>query len=418
MIKTLSLFSLLLAVSVLARPPNATVYFNGLEASLIDNGLSGLWNAIAVANSTETGPDLINKLYSDNKFTIYAPNNAAWQGSGLSQPPANGDLASLLSYHIVQATLNSSTDIAPIRHHTIAFTELRSPTVDLPGDQTQVIVLETAVNATTGQEVNDGSVLIRGDNWNATSSGDQFTYENLFIQPMDKILTVPSPFLKTLSQSGLAITANLGATSAISAISSSGLNNTLSQNCHGCTFFIPVNKAFESAAQSTNITSLDDSSRSNVILNHVLNGSVVYSPDLNSGNAYITSAGMPLIFLIDEQGKKFISVGQYRASIVRSDIPISNGVVHLIDTLMVVPQNNHQRADDAASSAASAAVSRTTTTNVIGVGGTSPTTTSTATTSSATGSRTQSSAFSNKQIDLGSTIKVSIISVILGGLWV
>ncbi|WWC58206.1 uncharacterized protein I303_100742 [Kwoniella dejecticola CBS 10117] len=416
MISSLAIFALSLLALVDARPSSSTAYFDGLRTSLIDNGLSGLWNAIAVANSTDSGPDLLSKLYYNDKFTIYAPNNAAWQASELSQPPANDDLVSLLSYHIVQATLNSSTDIAPIRHHTIAFTELRSPTVDFPGDQTQVIVLETAVNATTGQDVNDGSVLVRGDNWNATSAGDQFTYENLYIQPIDK----PSPLLKTLSQSGLAISANLGATSAISAISSANLNDTLYQQCHGCTFFIPVNNAFENATQTGNYTGLDDGSKRNVILNHVLNGSVVYSPELTGGSAFVTAAGMPLIFLTDEQGKKFVSVGQYRATILRSDIPVSNGVVHLIDTLMVVSQNNHQRADDAASSAASAADSRTTTTNVIGIGGTAApatSTTSTATTSAATGSQTGSSAFSTRRIDIEGVVKVSVISMILGGMW-
>ncbi|WVW81884.1 hypothetical protein I302_103883 [Kwoniella bestiolae CBS 10118] len=411
------LLATLLALGVNALPAdNATAYFSGLEASLINNGLSGLWNVIVVANHTETGPDLINKLYSDDQFTIYAPNNAAWETSGLSQPPANGDLVSLLSYHIVQATLNSSTDIAPIRHHTIAFTELRSPTVDLPGDQTQVIVLETAVNATTGQDVNDGSVLVRGDNWNATSAGEQFVYENLHIQPVDK----PSPLLKTLSQSGLAIAANLGANLAISAISSAGLNDTLSAECHGCTFFIPVNAAIDGAA---NFTGLGDDEKRNVLLNHVLNGSTIYSPDLSPGNAYITSAGMPLIYLADDQGKRFVSVGQYRASILRSDIPVSNGVVHLIDTLMIESQNNHDRADSAASSASSEAESRTTTTNVIGIGGThAPTqTSSSATSSTATATSTQAESFALRRTmsgDVESVMKVSIIALVLGRLWI
>ncbi|WVQ62602.1 uncharacterized protein L199_000748 [Kwoniella botswanensis] len=419
---TFLLLSALLSLSVQALPAdNATAYFSGLESSLINNGLSGLWNAIVVANHTDTGPDLINKLYSDDQFTIYAPNNAAWESSGLSQPPANGDLVSLLSYHIVQATLNSSTDIAPIRHHTIAFTELRSPTVDLPGDQTQVIVLETAVNATTGQDVNDGTVLVRGDNWNATSAGDQFVYSNLHIQPIDKILAVPSLLLETLSQSGLAIAANLGATSAISAISDAGLNDTLSSECHGCTFFIPVNAAIDGA---TKFTGLGNDEKRNVLLNHVLNGSTVYSPDLNPGNAYITSAGMPLIYLAGDQGKKFVSVGQYRASILRSDIPVSNGVVHLIDTLMIESQNNHERADSAVSSAASEAESRTTTTNVIGVGNTqAPSTTSAAQTSSAaTASSTQAESFALRSMrgpgDIESALKVSVMALVLGRLWI
>ncbi|WRT63765.1 uncharacterized protein IL334_000690 [Kwoniella shivajii] len=412
MLRNTSLFAALIGIGVSALPAdNATAYFNGLQSSLINNGLSGLWNAIVVANHTDSGPGLINKLYSDDRFTIYAPLNSAWDNSGLSQPPANGDLVSLLSYHIVKATLNSSTDIAPIRHHTIAFTELRSPTVDLPGDQTQVIVLETAVNSTTGDNANNGDVLVRGDSWNATSLGDQFVYENLFIQPIDK----PSPLLKTLAQSGLAISANLGATSALSTISSTGLNETLSQDCYGCTFFIPVNSAFAAASASTNYSSLLQDDQRNILLNHVLNGSTVYSPDMSSGNAYITSAGMPLVYLTNE-GKSFISVGKFRASILRSDIPVSNGVVHLIDTLMVVPQNNHQKADDAASSASSEAHARTTTTNVVGIGGiTAP---ATRTSSAATSTPTQSQSFAKKSNGINAIWKMAMVTFVLGELWI
>ena len=46
--------------------------------------------------------------------------------------------------------------------------------------------------------------------------------------------------------SGLAVAANLGATSFLAAVSSLGLNDSLS-TCHGCTFFVPVNAAFTSA---------------------------------------------------------------------------------------------------------------------------------------------------------------------------
>ncbi|WWC85882.1 uncharacterized protein L201_000749 [Kwoniella dendrophila CBS 6074] len=415
MLKSIILSTLLLSLKITALPAdNSTAYYKGLESSLMDNGLSGLWNAISTANQTESGQELIKKLYSDDKFTIYAPNNAAWASSNLTQPPANENLVSLLSYHIVKATLNSSTDIAPIRHHTIAFTELRTPTIDLPGDQTQVIVLETAVNQTTGQDVNDGSVLVRGDNWNATSSGNQFIYENLFIQPIDK----PSPLLKTLSQTGLSLTANMGATSAISAISSSGLNETLSNHCHGCTFFIPVNNAFDQATQTTNFSNLPQNEKSSVILNHILNGSTLYSPDFKSGSAYVTSAGMPLLYLTDDNDGKqkvFIQVGKYRASILRSDIPVSNGVVHLIDTLMVVPQNNHDKADDAAKSAAHEAESRTTTTNVIGGGG--HTATSTASGPSSSSTQSQSLGSSTINHDLGNVFKISLSALVLGALW-
>ncbi|KAK8845522.1 hypothetical protein IAR55_006237 [Kwoniella newhampshirensis] len=137
---------------------NSTVYFSEMHSALSQAGLNSLWIAFQGANTTESGLALINGLFSDDKFTIYAPVDAAWQNSGSTNPLANGDLLSLLSFHIVKATLKSSTDITPFRHHTVAFTELCSPTVDLPDDQTQVIVLQLAESVTTGESPDERTI--------------------------------------------------------------------------------------------------------------------------------------------------------------------------------------------------------------------------------------------------------------------
>lgn len=82
----------------------------------------------------------------------------------------------------------------------------------------------------------------------------------------DKQLTVqPNPLLTCL-QGSLAEAANLGATSAISLISSLGLNDTL-ESCRGCTFLIPVNDAFASA--DSMLANLTTEQKTNILFNHV-----------------------------------------------------------------------------------------------------------------------------------------------------
>jgi hypothetical protein len=76
-------------------------------------------------------------------------------------------------------------DVADPRSHTIALTALRTDDMQLPGDQTQVLVLETAPEAPVSS--NATTVLIRGDNWNATNVGAQQDYENLHVWPIDKV---------------------------------------------------------------------------------------------------------------------------------------------------------------------------------------------------------------------------------------
>ncbi|OCF45154.1 hypothetical protein I317_00956 [Kwoniella heveanensis CBS 569] len=518
MLPTLGLWLLpsFLPAILLTTPPsvealpseNAATYYDGLKNALSYQALTNFWHALEVVNDIEPGKALVDKLYSDDEFTLYVPVNAAWEGSNLTQLTANDDLVSLLSCHIVQATLNSSTDIAPSRRHTIAFTELRSPTVDLPGDQTQVMVLQTAEDPTTGGSI-QGEVLIRGDNWNASSVGQQFVYENLYIQPIDKVsgwmkwklilcgahlvltiprtlsrnpshsefinylrlprppltsishplcsgstpikltilnplgrLTKPSPLIKTLSQTGLALLANMGATSYVDFTAVLSLHDRLA-SCHGCTFFVPVNRAFEEAggsANGTDVASLSREDQTAIILNHILNGTVEYSPSLSSTAPYITAAGTPMLYLTGDGGKSYISVGKYRAGIVRANIPVSNGVVHLIDTLMISTINNVDRAEEAAESASRQAEDRTITANVIGVGGptssspTTPTSTITTTTTPITTISPSSSGSSSggadsaghREMDLGMGIgsagagvgvKMGLMVIAFGAMW-
>jgi hypothetical protein len=88
---------------------------------------------------------------------------------------------------VVTATVNPSTDIAPARHHTIALTALRTPEILLPGNQTQVVVLETSPNTTADAPANETTILIRQASDNVTSTGPAIAYENLIIQRVDSV---------------------------------------------------------------------------------------------------------------------------------------------------------------------------------------------------------------------------------------
>jgi hypothetical protein len=52
---------------------NSTQYFSGLANALTDAGFSHFLNAVEVANTTTAGQALINSLFSNGSFTIYAP---------------------------------------------------------------------------------------------------------------------------------------------------------------------------------------------------------------------------------------------------------------------------------------------------------------------------------------------------------
>ncbi|WVQ76224.1 hypothetical protein IAR50_005889 [Cryptococcus sp. DSM 104548] len=412
--------------SASARPATEGEYFDGLQSALSNAGLNLFWNALTVVNQTDSGRTLIEALYSDDDYTFYPPVDSAWESSGLSTPEANEDLVSLLSYHLVGAHLNSSTDIAPPRKHTVAFTRLYSSTSLSPGEHAQVVVLETAANRSVPQPWDDASILIRGDTWNATSQGNQFSYENLYVQPIDRILAVPSPLIKTLNTPNLALAAPDGALEFASLISSLGWNDTV-EECHGCTFLVPVDDAFRSARVNSNYSSFSDSELQDILRNHILNGTVAYSPLLNSGNVYVTAAGLPLTYLTAQDDTSFVSVGEYRAQFVRSDIALPNGVMHLLNIVMQETNTDQGQADSAVSSASFSA-QHATSTGAMGVSGVTSTSTATSTATSAAstqtdGSGSQGSAASRSVALVGNRggvegmMKMGVLVAFLKGFW-
>ncbi|ORY20451.1 hypothetical protein BCR39DRAFT_591825, partial [Naematelia encephala] len=291
----LSLFSL--SPLALAVPSvNSTTYFNGLTTALLTLGLNECVNVLSAVNTTIAGQQLLNSLYTGDTFTLYAPVDTAWDASGLANIQPSGDLVSLLEYHIVTAQINSTTDIAFSRHHTIAITKLNTPTVRLPENQPQVIVLEQAPNNTfilpnTTISIppyttsNPPPILIRGDQWNATSVAPQAIYQNLYIQPISRVLSVPSPLLKTLLLPGLSISAPTGATSFNDLLSQLNLSAALA-NCDGCTFFVPVNAAID--AVSSTFSAMTADQQNAVLLNHLIDGVLLNTdsdPDIDATTA-------------------------------------------------------------------------------------------------------------------------------------
>jgi hypothetical protein len=111
----------------------------------------------------------------------------------LSNVPDN-DLVDVLSYHVSHQRLEAvssyaqiapialnTTDVAPPKKKTIAFTLLANSDTLLPQGQTQVLALETAPNTT------ETSVYIRGTNWNASSIGYTKKYENVNVQAINRV---------------------------------------------------------------------------------------------------------------------------------------------------------------------------------------------------------------------------------------
>lgn len=94
------------------------------------------------------------------------------------------------------------------------------------------------------------------------------------------------------------------------------------------TLFAPTNNAFDAITIPTNITTL-----SNILLYHVVGASVL-STDLSSGLVADTLNGETVTALVDD-GVFFYDSNGRLSQVIEADIIGSNGVIHIIDTVLL-----------------------------------------------------------------------------------
>ncbi|TFK24599.1 Fasciclin-domain-containing protein [Coprinopsis marcescibilis] len=148
------------------------------------------------------------------------------------------------------------------------------------------------------------------------------------------------------------------------------------QQARGFTLFYPNDDSLSGDAQST-LQQLQQNPEQyqSFLENHYINGSTVYGPTLlelasnaSSGGettTYTSDAGQYFSFSSNDTGL-FVSAGNdTSAQVVRSDIFVENGVVHLIDRVLYQTANNAAAASSAFFFASSAATNSATDTDFI-----------------------------------------------------
>jgi transforming growth factor-beta-induced protein len=123
----------------------------------------------------------------------------------------------------------------------------------------------------------------------------------------------------------------------VAALNKAGLANTL-QGVGPFTVFAPTNAAFASLLSDLGISSLDDLSAETlkpILLYHVLSGKVL-STDLTDGYVNTLSSGPDQTKISLEVDKQNVRLNG-SSSITMADIKASNGVIHVIDKVLLPP---------------------------------------------------------------------------------
>lgn len=122
----------------------------------------------------------------------------------------------------------------------------------------------------------------------------------------------------------------------VAAVKAAGLVETLSGD-GPFTVFTPTNEAFEALPDGTLESLLEPANRDklvDILTYHVVAGKVM-SGDLSDGMMAETVQGSQVTISISDTG---VSVND--ASVVTADVEASNGVVHVIDSIIMPPEED------------------------------------------------------------------------------
>ena len=250
--------------------------------------------------------DLVGALSGDGPFTVFAPTDAAVTALVTAlditadELLALENLGDILTYHVLSGTV-LSTDLAPTQTVTM-----------LNGDDATVTSMDGTVM------INDATVTVADI---TTDNGVEHVIDAVILPPTDP--TVADIIADSDDHFVLA-----------AVLDSTGLDETLAGE-GPFTVFAPTDAAFDLIDPLTLIDILQDNDLLTSILTYHVAGGNVLSTDLSDGQVITTVNGADVTISIMD-GTVMVN----EATVVIADLVGSNGVVHVIDAVLLPPAPN------------------------------------------------------------------------------
>ena len=252
---------------------------------------------------------LLETLQGDGPFTVFAPTDAAFEAAGVNLSTFTTDednqtLANILTYHVVAGSVTAA-------------------------DVTDGMTAATVNGANLSFSVADGVVTVN----NAKVTTADVMASNGVIHVIDAVLTPPAaePAGPTLNIPETAQSTGVH-TSLVAALSHAGLVETL-QGDGPFTVFAPTDEAFAAAGIDLSAfdTAEENETLSDILLYHVLSGAVP-SSDVTDGLTVAMVNGDNASFAVTADG-----VTIEGANVTTADVETTNGVIHVIDKVLMPP---------------------------------------------------------------------------------
>ncbi|QLG47293.1 fasciclin domain-containing protein [Costertonia aggregata] len=306
---------------------------NIVELAQSVDDLSLLVNALIQADA-----GLVDVLSGDGPFTVFAPTNAAFADlldalgneyhslADFDTPEEKALLAKVLTYHVVSGTAAFAGDLSNGQ---------QIPTVQ--GESVGINIKNGTVHI---EDATDTNATVTGADNEASNGVVHIVNKVLLPQEVLDILNPPAPNIVELAQSvddlSLLVDALIQA--------DAGLVEVLSGD-GPFTVFAPTNAAFADLLNTlgNDYNSLADFDTAEekallakVLTYHVVSGSAIASGDFTSHQELVTVQGESLE-AIPGHPIKLRDKTNVRARIIGADNEASNGIVHIIDKV-VLPQ--------------------------------------------------------------------------------
>lgn len=261
-------------------------------------------NTFATFNAA-LGKSGLASVFAKNELTVFAPTDAAFSELGLN--PGNiGDLdglSDILLYHVVAGTV-LSTDLTA-------------------GLVTTVNGNAAVVNLTGAPKINDANIIMT----------DKMA-RNGVIHGIDQVL-LPRNIMQLVD---LMVDATGEFSVLQTAIDAANLRDAVATTAD-ITVFAPTNQAFLDLLMELGVETLDElvgviglDGLASVLTYHVFAGGQVYAADLVDGDITMFSGDA---VTVDTSGPKLIDLNERESMIIGTDVQASNGVVHVLNKVIV-----------------------------------------------------------------------------------
>ena len=281
--------------------------------NIVDHAVANPDLTELVGALTDGGNTTFTDLLSDDttSFTVFAPVNSAF--SAFTNPNSN-DLAAILSNHVIVGAAAFSSSLTNSYFNTAA--------TNGDGD-----ALSIYVNTDDGVTLNGISSVVVAD----------IVATNGVIHAVDVVIDLPTVVSfavadPTFEPLVAALTDGTPATDFVSVLSGDG----------PFTVFAPTDTAFQALLDSnmdwTEVTDIEESLLTSVLQHHVVNGNI-RSEDLTDGISPATLEGdnitinFPGPVITDGSGNSGIAI-------IVVDVQANNGVIHVVNSVLLPDTNN------------------------------------------------------------------------------